>query len=291
MAVARPTSLPPERQGIAAPAELAAKRAGIIAAVASGMWRTDPAPDELTIAGVRVLRFSPPGDAQGTVLHIHGGAFRIGCPEVIAPFAAALAIRCGMTVICPAYRLAPEHPFPAGLGDAYSVWAEVAASGGDRMILSGDSAGGSLAAAITALAAADKTPPAGLALLSPWLDLTAMSTSFHTNGPSDLLFSEAAAREAANLYLQGISPLEPLASPLFGRVDGFPPTFINVGAGEVLADDARNFRDRLHAAGVPIRLDMVEGMEHVAVTRDQRLTGASHAFEALAAFVDEAVSG
>ena len=75
----------------------------------------------MQIGGVRCLRFSPSGNPRGTLLHMHGGAFRIGCPEQIAPFAAALAEACAVTVICPAYRLAPEHPFPAGLNDGYAV--------------------------------------------------------------------------------------------------------------------------------------------------------------------------
>ena len=114
-------SLPPERTGHAAPADLAARRAGLAAAVAAGMWRTDPAPQEVMLGGVRCLRFSPSGPARGMVLHMHGGAFRIGCPEQMGPFAADLAARCGVEVICPAYRLAPEAPFPAGLNDGWAV--------------------------------------------------------------------------------------------------------------------------------------------------------------------------
>ena len=103
-------TLPPERKGHTASADLAERRTGLAAAVAAGVWSTDPAPEEVQIGGVRCLRFSPSGASRGTLLHMHGGAFRIGCPEQIAPFALALAQGCKVTAICPAYRLAPEHP-------------------------------------------------------------------------------------------------------------------------------------------------------------------------------------
>jgi epsilon-lactone hydrolase len=275
--------LSPERAGHAAPADLATRRVGLAAAVAAGVWRTEPAPVEVEIGGVRCLRFSPPKASRGTVLHIHGGAFRIGCPEQIAPFAAVFASRCGVTMICPAYRLAPEHPFPVGLNDLRNV---VAALECDALILSGDSAGGGLAAALTTLCIKDEISLAGLALLSPWLDLTVTNPSYTTNAATDPLFSKEAATEAAQLYLQGHSAEEPSASPLHASVTGFPSTYINVGTGEVLTDDARKMHNRLLAVGVTSQLHQVDGMEHAAVTRDRTLPGAAETFDALADFIE-----
>jgi acetyl esterase/lipase len=279
--------VPPERAGYPAPPALAERRAAIAAAVAAGAWRIDPAPDSLEIANVRCLRFSPPARPHGTVLHIHGGAFRLGCPETLAPFAAALAAKCGVTVICPAYRLAPEHPFPAALSDNFRV---MMALGTEGLIVAGDSAGGALAAGLAALVPQGGPPLAGLALLSPWLDLTVGAASFDTNAGSDPLFSPTAASEAAAAYLQGLSPLDPLASPTFAHLAGFPPTFINAGTGEVLADDARTFHQRLTAAGIASQLELVERMDHVAVTRDLALPGAAQTMAALAAFIDDGLA-
>ncbi len=283
-------SLPPERAGHAAPADLAERRAGLAAAVAAGLWRTDPAPEEVHIGGVRCLRFSPSGTSRGTILHMHGGAFRIGCPEQIAPFALALAQACAVDVICPAYRLAPEHPFPAGLNDGWAVLHALAEVAGHPLILSGDSAGGGLAASLAAMAHQAGMPLAGLALLSPWLDLTVTDPAYTTNAITDPLFSAQAAREAATLYLQGHAPDDPLASPLLGHVSGYPPTYLNVGTGEVLAGDALRLRDRLMQAGVPVTLHTVDGMEHVAVTRDRGLVGSEEAFAGLVGFVDRSTA-
>jgi acetyl esterase/lipase len=258
----------------------------LAAAVAAGVWRTDPAPEEVQIGGVRCLRFSPSGASRGTLLHMHGGAFRIGCPEQIAPFAHRLAQACKVTVICPAYRLAPEYPFPAGLNDGWAVLRALAETMPRALILSGDSAGGGLAASLAALAHQAGIPLAGLALLSPWLDLSVIDPAYITNAATDPLFSAEAAREAAALYLQGHMPSDPLASPLFGELSGYPPTYLNAGMGEVLAGDARRLRDRLEQAGVPVAFHEVDGMEHVAVTRDRSLVGSDETFERLAEFVE-----
>ena len=276
-------TLPLERAGHAASAGLAERRAGLAEVAASGVWRTDPPPTEIKIGGIRCLRFDPPSRPRGIVLHIHGGAYRIGCPEQISPFAVALALRCNVTVICPAYRLAPEHPFPAALNDVRNV---VAALESDALILSGDSAGGGLAAALTALCVEDGMHLNGLALLSPWLDLTVSSPSYTTNAETDPMFSKSSAQEAAALYLQGYLPEDPLVSPLYAEVDGFPPTYVNVGTGEVLVGDAQKMHAQLQVSGVETQLHQVDNMEHVAVTRDLQLPGAVETFDGLAAFID-----
>jgi acetyl esterase/lipase len=280
------STLPPERPGYAPPPDLAARRSGLTAAIEAGVWQTDPPPNERAAGGVRTLRFEPLGPSRGVLLHLHGGAFRIGAPEAIAPFAAALAERSGLSVICPAYRLAPEHPFPAALNDAFAVLTAVRAEAANRpLIVSGDSAGGGLAAGLVALAVTQDVALDGLILLSPWLDLTAKNPAYESNATSDPLFSRAAASEAAALYLQGVSAIDPLASPQFGQVDGFPPTLICTGDIEVLIDDSTRFARRLQGAEVPVQLAVVPGMDHVAVTRGLDLPGAEQTMCALTAFI------
>ena len=281
----RPDAIPAERLGHSPPDDLIAQRLGVDGAIRSGMWQCDPPPLERWIAGVRCLDFSPPGRPRATILHLHGGGFRIGCPEQVGPFAAALAARCRVRVICPAYRLAPEHPFPAGLGDGWSVLSELANDDGP-LLVSGDSAGGGLAAGLTALFAQAGGQLAGLVVLSPWLDLTVTSPFYASNAKCDPLFSDASARAATALYLQGAPPDGALASPLFGRVSGFPPTYIAVGTGEVLLGDSRSMAAKLRAEGIEVHLHEVDGMDHVAVVRDRALTGADETFVALTGFID-----
>ena len=277
--------LPPERTGRPASEDLAARRQGLTDAIASDFFRTDPPGIETRIAGTRVLRFEPEAQPRAIVLHFHGGAFRIGAPEAVASFAAALASRCEVSVVCPAYRLAPEFPFPAAISDALATLREIEREG-RPIIISGNSAGGGIATAATLLAGANGHAPAGLALLSPWLDLTLDSACYESNAATDPLFSRASASEAAALYLQGASALHPLASPLLAPLAGLPRTFVNYGTGEVLANDSIQFATSLKNAGVSVTTSAVEGMEHVAVTRSLALPGAQQTFEALCAFVD-----
>lgn len=278
--------LPPERPGHPAPADLAERRAGMDAALASGVWKTRRPPVETTLGGRRTLRFRPQGPARGTVMHLHGGGFRIGGPEMEGPFAEALAERCGVEVAVPQYRLAPEHPFPAGLADALAVLRALRAEIGDGpLVVSGDSAGGGLAAALAVQGAVRID---GLVLLSPWLDTTVTAPSFAENG-NDPWFSRVSADAAATLYLQGQDPRHPLASPLLAPLGSFPPVLISVGTGEALRDDALRMHARLVGLGRESRLLAIEGMEHVAVVRGMDLPGARETFAETAAFIDRII--
>jgi monoterpene epsilon-lactone hydrolase len=284
-------ALPPERAGKAAPAEILSARAAMAKLASERCWHATLIPTEETLGGVRVLRFRPPGREAATVLHFHGGGFRLGCPEYLAPFAAALCTACQVQVICPAYRLAPEHPYPAALHDARAVLRALAAPAPMPYILSGDSAGGGLAAALALLALSEELPLAGLVLLSAWLDLRVSAPSYAANAAADPLFSLDSARLAADLYLQGASADDPLASPLFAPLAGFPPTFISVGQGEVLADDSRRFHAALSAAGVRSELHALARMTHIAVVRDRSAPGADATFALLSAFIDARIHG
>ena len=212
----------------------------------------------------------------------------MGCPESIGPYAAELARCCDVEVICPAYRLAPVYPFPAGLTDAARLLDALLGEGDDMpLVLSGDSAGGGLAASLAAICADTGMRIDGLVLHSPWLDLTVTSPSYDANAATDPLFSFASASEASELYLQGHDPRDPLASPLFAEVSGFPATLITVGTGEVLLEDSRGFHARLQEHRVPARLVEIGGMDHVAVTRDLSLPGSAEVFQLTASFMTE----
>lgn len=263
------------------------------AAIAAGTWNAAGKPEETTLAGRRTLRFRPDRDPAARVLHLHGGGFRLGCPDVEIPFSAALVERCGVEVVVPQYRLAPEHPFPSGLVDAHAALVALREEIGDGpLIVSGDSAGGGLAASLAVLAAAGGAPKIdALILISPWLDLTVTAGSYTANAASDPLFSRESAAVAAELYLQGEDPLHPLVSPLYAPFVEFPPTMVSVGRGEVLADDSLRFHDRLTAAGLSAQLCAIDGMDHVAVIRGMDLPGSVETFEAVTAFIDSCIGG
>ncbi len=246
------------------------------------------------LAGVRELHYRPggvdavtflPAAPRATILYFHGGSYRLGSPERSAAFAAELARQSRCAVVTPRYRLAPEHPFPAGLNDALAVYRTLLAAEGP-VIVAGDSAGGGLASALGILALRSSAPAMrGLVLMSPWLDLTLSAESYASRAERDQLFSRESAAEAVDLYLQGHDPRDPLASPLLGDLAGLPPVLLFAGSEEVLLDDSLDFAARLARADVPVELHVVAGMQHVWPTREPDLPETATAFAAIGAFV------
>jgi acetyl esterase/lipase len=185
--------------------------------------------------------------------------------------------------------LAPEHPYPAALHDAASVYELLQrdVSDGD-VVLCGDSAGGGLALALAlACRTARVEQPRGLVLLSPWVDLTISADTYKSRATSDELFSAAAAHEAAEAYLQGCEATEPFASPLWGHLGDLPPVLLFAGGDEVLLDDAVSLAARIAGAGGTVEAHFVAGMQHVWPTLFPALDASVTALEAIARFVGQ----
>ncbi len=200
-----------------------------------------------------------PAAVLDTILYLHGGGYRMGSPAAWANFASRLAVATDCRIVVPDYRLAPEHPFPAGLTDALAVYRALTAHAGRPPSVGGDSAGGGLAAAV-ALAA--ETKPRKAILLSPWVDLTITSPTYASR-EGDLFFPRESAEEAARQYLRGHDPLDSLVSPLKGDLSGFPDTLIFASADECLVGDALSLQASLTEARVPVETHIVPGMTHV----------------------------
>lgn len=277
-------ALPALRQGRPAPAALVERRALIAGARVD--QPADPAMKivERSRGGVRGIECSVQ-NPQRTIVHFHGGGYRLGEPRSWVPFAKWLARLTNANVILPDYRLAPENPFPAALHDAAAVYADLLQEG-TAPVISGDSAGGGLAAAlIGARDALGLAAPPGVVLISPWLDLTITSGTFASRGATDKLFSLEAATEGSEQYLQGHSAKDPLASPLFASATAFPPTLLFAGGHEVLLGDSIAFCARLAEAGVSVESHFVAGMQHVWPTIFPDLPESVTAMDAVARFV------
>jgi epsilon-lactone hydrolase len=201
--------------------------------------------------------------AKATMLYIHGGGFVACSPVTHRPITAALAKR-GFRVFAPAYRLAPEHPFPAALDDTMGAYKQLLKTGiaPEDVVVSGDSAGGGLATALLLKAREDGLPmPAGLYLLSPWLDMATTAPSYDKFGAHDLIVSRDEIRRLATAYLGG-KPDNAFTSPVRGDPTGLPPTLIQVSSEEVLLSDSLNFANRAAMAGVDMRLHVWPEMPH-----------------------------
>ncbi len=224
--------------------------------------------DAITLGGRDAERITPDGGSSGTVvLYLHGGGYCSGSLNSHRQLASRLALASGSPVALLDYRLAPEHPFPAAVHDATSAYRELVGSGvpPSLMAIAGDSAGGGLTmAALLALRAAGDPLPAAAVCLSPWVDLTQSSPAYDALGPLDPMVTRSGLDEMAQCYLGNSDPHAELASPLFADdLSGLPPVRIEVGAHEVLLDDATGLADRLQAAGGTVTLTVWPELIHV----------------------------
>jgi len=231
--------------------------------VPAGVRRT---PAEL--ADRPALLLEPQGDAQpGTILYFHGGGNVFGSPETALPLTANLVARTGFRAFSLDYRLAPEHPFPAGADDALNAYRALLDSGEDppAIAFAGDSRGGGHA--VTAcLAARDAglPVPAAIVAFSPGLDYTGTGKSMDTKAGIDPLFTRESLLHTATMYLAGQDPDQPLLSPaVHADLTGFPPILLQAGTNELLLDDSVRLAERAREADVDVILDITAGAPHV----------------------------
>lgn len=227
----------------------------------------DIAAEDLSLGGVAAERLSAPGaDQTRTFLYIHGGGFVGGSPRTHRPLTWRLAKGIGVPVYAIDYRLAPEHPFPAGLDDCVAAYRALLDKGhaAKSIAVGGDSAGGNLTLALALRLKAEGLPlPAALVCLSPATDMTGSGASRHENAEADSLFVEAMFDSLKPAYYEGHDERDPFLSPLFGDVADFPPVLFQVGEREMLRDDSTRMAEKLKAAGVEAVLEVWPKVWHV----------------------------
>lgn len=205
---------------------------------------------------------------QGVILYLHGGGYTCGDLDYAKGFAATLADEEGVRVFCAAYRLAPEHPFPAALDDALEAYRYLISKGygGDHIMLCGESAGGGLCYALCLkLKELKMAMPCGIIAISPWTDLTASGESYETNRDNDPSLTAEVLEFYAQCYATDRDRLDPLLSPLFGDLTGMPPSLIFAGGDEILLDDSRRLHSRLLQCGCRSSLHIAPERWHAYV--------------------------
>jgi len=238
------------------------------------------------VGGIAGEWVSSGGVPAATMLYLHGGGYMACSPATHRPITAAYANR-GLRLFVPAYRLAPEHVFPAAVDDALAAYRGLLAAGTAPagLALGGDSAGGGLAlATLLAVRAAGLPLPACAIVFSPWTDLANTGESLRSNLRRDPMLVGNTMNDGAAFYLNGAEATNPLASPLYGELEGLPPLKIQVGESEVLLDDSRRFADRAAVAGVKVDLQIWAGMPHVWQIFQALLPEARQSMDAAAAF-------
>jgi len=263
MASSTAWALPDIPAGTAAPADLLARREALRALDALQLVDENANVSEERIAGIPCVIVAAPA-ARATMIYAHGGGFRLGEPKTWTGFATRLAMAAGIRIVLPDYRLAPEHPFPAALQDLVAVYRALCDEVDIPLLLGGDSAGGGLACSLALLATNAGQPASAVALLSPWLDLSANAASYAECAASDASFSAAAALEAAQAYLAGQGPDTAYASPLrHPSLAAFPPLWVAVSGCEVLRDDTLDFAHRIARMGGSVDLSVYPDLPHV----------------------------
>ena len=203
---------------------------------------------------------------QGVILYLHGGGYACGDLEYAKGYGSTLAVRCGIRVFSPAYRLAPESPFPAALEDALESYQYLLKKGYDsrQIALCGESAGGGLIYALCLKLKEENLPlPGGLIAMSPWTDLTSSGESYETNREADPNMTVEQLQFYTRCYTT--DPKNPLASPIFGNLEGLPPSLIFVGGDEIMLSDAADMHKNLLAAGCKSRLVVAPERWHAYV--------------------------
>jgi acetyl esterase len=219
--------------------------------------------ESLEVEGVPVRLYTPLGAGTDVrIVFLHGGGWVVGDLELADASCRALADATGALVASVEYRLAPEHPFPAGLEDCYAVTCSLARDG--AVVVAGDSAGGNLAAA-ACLLARDRGGPAiaGQLLIYP-------ATDYKARTPSALQFAEGHWLTLAEMdwYWDRYGDPEQLARSPYAsllrapNLAALPPAMVCTAGCDLLRDEAEAFAARLLTAGVPTYARRFPGQLH-----------------------------
>ncbi len=199
------------------------------------------------------------------ILYLHGGGYTAGGLDYAKGFGALLASQTLISVLCVAYRLAPENKFPAAQDDAMEAYQYLLDAGylPEHIAICGESAGGGLALSLALRLRDEGKPlPACIVAISPWADLTLSGSSYNNNVRLDPTLIRESLAYYVIAYAAGHED-EAYVSPVLGDFTGFPPTLLFAGSDEILLSDAKTVHKRLKSAGAESKLIVEEGMWHV----------------------------
>lgn len=221
--------------------------------------------EDVEIAGVPCRIYANEG-ANGILMFIHGGGYVIGDLDTHDQVCRQLALESGATVVAVHYRLAPEHPFPAGIEDAWAVMQALDAdrdSDGDasKLAVTGDSAGGNFSAVLAIMARDAGIDLAAQFLVYPGVDINDASPSMTENGEGYILTGEVMDWF---MHQYGADPLDWRASPLLADSHGgVAPALVITAEFDPLRDQGKAYADKLEADGVDVTYTNYDGMVHV----------------------------
>jgi acetyl esterase/lipase len=256
-----------------------------------------PVADDVKLTAVDVNGVSgewsivPGSDPSRVLMFFHGGGYCSGSIVSHRRLVTEAGRAAGVRTLAIAYRLAPEHPFPAAYDDALTAWQFLRNQNipAAHITIGGDSAGAGLTVAlISRLRDAHEELPSCAWLISPWTDLTMSGSTLSSKEAVDPLIHKQYLNELAEAYLPaGMDTKDPRVSPLYTDLRGFPPMLIQVGSAETLLDDATRFAAVAGAADVQITLEIWPHMIHAWPLWNAHLEPGRRALASAGAFIRE----
>lgn len=201
--------------------------------------------------------------ADKTIIYLHGGGHIMGSVESHKAMVSHLADRFNAKILFVEYALAPENPYPAEIEDFMKVYSSLLTHNRSlKVIIIGDSAGaGLLLSSLGRMQEPDLPQPAGMIMISPWLDLECNNNSYETNESIDPIFTKSDIQKYASLYIGGGNISE--ANPIRNKLKKYPPALVLAGTNEVLLDDSKNFVKEIKKYQPDSTLSIYENQTHV----------------------------
>jgi acetyl esterase/lipase len=276
--------------------EVAEQRVIVEQMTASTPLADDVTTSDATLGGIEAILVETSGTSSDRLfLYLHGGAYALGSAEAGVGLASEVARRARARAYSIDYRLAPEHPYPAGVDDCVAAYRGLLDSGVDarQLAIVGESAGAGLLAATLVRAKAGGLPqPACAGLMSPWVDLTLTNPTLDGKADVDPVLSVQGLQRRAGEY---VTPADArAASPLFADLSGLAPMLVQAGSHDILMGDAVGLARRVAECDGRVGLDVWPDMPHVFQSftsmLDEGLDEGAEALDALGAFVDRWLS-
>ncbi len=208
---------------------------------------------------------TPQSQEDKVLLYLHGGGFVFNGTKLYRDLIARFAKVTTLTALSIDYSLAPEHPYPAALNEALAAYQWLLEKGyrPKDIAIGGDSAGGALALSLLHRIRGAKLPmPVCAFVLSPATDATLQDASFE-NQDKDIYISLEAMQFFITSYFGDTPTSDPIASPLLGSLEGFPPVLIHADKNEVMYNDSKRLADKARKAGVTVEFYNSDGLFHV----------------------------
>lgn len=213
-----------------------------------------PRCEPVEIGGAKSFWIDRQNAARGVLVYLHGGAFYFGPVKEHWQYIAHISRLAQMAALVIDFRMAPQNPFPAAIEDIIETVTNLDLPA--NWFFVGDSSGGGMCvSSVFRLREFGARLPKKLILLSPWVDATLGNPAIELNKHDDAFMTVGRLAKAAAEYSAGGDLKNPLISPMFGALEGLPPTLIQIGTADLLLWDCRKFYLKCLEAGVDVKYE------------------------------------